>query len=166
MRVVPMRLKLEIILFNKMYHPSYGSSFTSVSTYLQKNRSRWPSSNTWGMRVRASHMPSQRSSPLTEWQLGHKVWWVSCHWGGYQLAWSFQGEGNTTHSGPTCYLHKYGSFPEHEWQFWVHSICQKLHPRNTHYKLSVGKKICDCKRPNSQKPWIGKTRKEGERIQY
>ena len=107
-----------------------------------------------------------RSSPLTEWQLGHKVWWVSCHWGGYQLAWSFQGEGNTTHSGPTCYLHKYGSFPEHEWQFWVHSICQKLHPRNTHYKLSVGKKICDCKRPNSQKPWIGKTRKEGERIQY
>jgi len=39
MRVVAMGLNVEIILLVKFYHPSDGSSFTSVSTYLQKKSS-------------------------------------------------------------------------------------------------------------------------------
>jgi len=38
MKQVVMRIKLEIILFVKLYHTSDGSSFTSVSTYLQSNK--------------------------------------------------------------------------------------------------------------------------------
>ena len=37
MRVVAMRLHLEVILFIKLYDPSDGSFFTSVSTYLKNN---------------------------------------------------------------------------------------------------------------------------------
>jgi len=36
MSVVAMRLKMEVILFIKFYHSSDGSSFTSLSTYLQE----------------------------------------------------------------------------------------------------------------------------------
>ena len=43
MRMVDMGLKMEIILFIKLYHTSGGSSFTSVSTYLQNNCSVCPS---------------------------------------------------------------------------------------------------------------------------
>ena len=35
MRVVAMRLKMEITQFIKLYNPSDGSSFISVSTYFQ-----------------------------------------------------------------------------------------------------------------------------------
>ena len=40
MKVVAMRLKMEIIPFIKLNHPSDGSSFTSVSTYLQKKKAQ------------------------------------------------------------------------------------------------------------------------------
>ena len=55
MRVVAIRLKMEIIQFVKLYHPSDGSSFTSVSTYLQNNSSGRPSFNPRGVRMTFSH---------------------------------------------------------------------------------------------------------------
>jgi len=48
-----MRLKLEIILCDKLYHTSDESS---VSTYLKNKSSGCPSSNHQCLRVRASHM--------------------------------------------------------------------------------------------------------------
>ena len=42
MSVVAMRLMSEVILFAKLYLAYDGSSFTSVSTYLQNNSSVWP----------------------------------------------------------------------------------------------------------------------------
>ena len=55
-RVVAMRLKLLIIQFIKLYQPSDGLSFTSVSTYLQNNSSGCPTCNPHVLRVRVSHM--------------------------------------------------------------------------------------------------------------
>ena len=55
MRVVAMRLKMEIILFPKLYHPPDETSYISVSTYLQ-NSSVCQSFNPLSVRVRASHM--------------------------------------------------------------------------------------------------------------
>ena len=43
-----------------MYHTSDGSSFTSISTYLQNKSSGCLSSKPQGVRVRASHMPSHK----------------------------------------------------------------------------------------------------------
>ena len=66
-RVVAMSLKMDIILLPKLYHPSNGSSFTSVSTYLQKNTSGSPSSNPNVVRVRDSYMgPIMPLSPHRE----------------------------------------------------------------------------------------------------
>ena len=56
MRVVTMRLKMKILLFIKLYHPSDGSSFTSVSTYLHNHSSGCPSFKPQGVRVSCSHM--------------------------------------------------------------------------------------------------------------
>ena len=56
MRVVAMRLKMELILFLKLYHPHDGTSFTLVSTYLQNHGSGCPSYNPRVLRVRPSHM--------------------------------------------------------------------------------------------------------------
>jgi len=55
--MVAIRIKMEVILFVKMYHPSDGTALTSVSTYLQNKSSGCPSSNPRGVRVRAPHMP-------------------------------------------------------------------------------------------------------------
>lgn len=56
MRVVVMRLKMEIKMFIKLYQPSDGSSLTSASIYFQKSSSGFQSFSTHGVRVRASHM--------------------------------------------------------------------------------------------------------------
>ena len=56
MRVVAMRIKIEVIFFVKMCHPSDRTTFISVSTYLQNNSSGCPLSNSRGVRVRASHL--------------------------------------------------------------------------------------------------------------
>ena len=56
-RVVTMRLRMDMILLVKLYHPSDGSSFTSVSTYIQNNSSDFPSSIPSSGILRASHMP-------------------------------------------------------------------------------------------------------------
>ena len=45
MRLVAMRLKMEIILFLKLHIPSGGTSVISVSTYLQNTSSSLPLSN-------------------------------------------------------------------------------------------------------------------------
>ena len=55
-RVVAMRLKMEIILFLNLHHPSDGTSFISVSTYVQNTSSGCKLSNPRVVRVRASHM--------------------------------------------------------------------------------------------------------------
>ena len=51
---VGMSLKMDITLFIYMQHPNNGSSFTSVSTYIQNNRSVCPISNPTDMRLRVS----------------------------------------------------------------------------------------------------------------
>lgn len=56
MRAVAMSLKMEIIFFTKMYHPSDGTDFRSVSTYLETNRSGCPCSNPQGVMVRSYHL--------------------------------------------------------------------------------------------------------------
>ena len=56
MRVLTMRLKMEILLMVKLYCTSDGSSFTLVSTFLQNNSSGCPFSKPRGVRVRTSHM--------------------------------------------------------------------------------------------------------------
>lgn len=70
---------------------------------------------------------------LTEWLLGSKARGSSCHCYGNHLAWSFQRDGNSTHSGPTFSLHNYGSFPVHVWKFRAKNLFQNLHPRTTQY---------------------------------
>lgn len=52
MKVVGMRLMMEVILLVKLFCQSDGSSFTPASTYLQNQRSVYPSSNSQGVRVR------------------------------------------------------------------------------------------------------------------
>ena len=89
-----MRLKMEIILFVKMYHPSDGSSFTSVSTYLQNNSSGYPSSNPRGVRVRASHMGPK--TPLSSFNECH-AFAVATSWPGL-----FRGKANITTLGQTA----------------------------------------------------------------
>ena len=56
MRAVTMSLKIEIIHLVKLFQPSDGSSFTSVSTYLHNQGSGNKSTNPRIVRVRASHM--------------------------------------------------------------------------------------------------------------
>ena len=55
MRVVAMRLKMEIIFFIPNYHPSDGAALESVSTYLETKSSGFPLSNLRAVRVQYSH---------------------------------------------------------------------------------------------------------------
>ena len=71
MRVVAMKLKVGIIFFIIMYQPSDGSSFTSVSTYIQKKSSGCPLSDPQVVSVTASLILSHMHLFLTEWQYGH-----------------------------------------------------------------------------------------------
>ena len=132
MRVVAMRLKLEIILFRKLHHPSDGSSFTSVSTYFQKNSSGRPSSNTRCAKVRTYQMEAQTCpfAPTVR-QLCNNVPWASCHCLGNKFPWTFQRESISAHSGPSCYLHKDGSFLKHMRHFSVHVVFQTASQEST-----------------------------------
>ena len=56
MRVVAMRLMMEVILFIKLYLALDGLSFRSVSTHLQNNSSGWPLMYLQYVRVRAYNM--------------------------------------------------------------------------------------------------------------
>ena len=71
--MVSMRLKMQIIFFIKIYHPSDGTAFISVSTYLETNSSGCPSSNPRGVRVRAFHMLPKMHLSSHRVGLGHKV---------------------------------------------------------------------------------------------
>ena len=129
-----MRLKMEIILLVKLYHPSNGSSFTSVSTYLQNKKSGCPSFTPWGVMVKSSPM-----GPITPLSFHREAVYskesrASCHCNGDHLAWTFQREGNSTHSGPTCCLHQDGSFPNHvsvsTW--WFKQCIPEIHSTKSH----------------------------------
>ena len=103
MRVLAMRLKVEIILFIKLYHPSDGSSFTSVSTYLQKKKAQGanpPTLDVWGWEFLtwAHHAPlfSQRGCCVTRID-GHLAIAVAVSCPG-----PFKGKA-TQHTRPTCY---------------------------------------------------------------
>lgn len=157
-----MRVKMEIILFVKLYHPPERPSFTSASTYIQSYSSECPSSNPQSMRVRASHMPPNENLYSHREAAVSRAQWASCHCHDNQLIWIFQGEVNSTHSGITCSLHNDGSFPEHVWQFRVHILYPNAHPRNTQHKISFGKKTCQWKWPSSHIAWILKAREEWE----
>ena len=80
------------------------------------------------------------TSHLTEWQLWHKVQWASSHCCGNQIAWSFQSEGNSAHSGSSCSLYKCGCFPGHVWQFRVNIIFKVWIPE-THFSTLRLKRI-------------------------
>lgn len=69
MRVMAMRLKMEIIDFIKMFYPYDGRAFSSVSTYMKTNISVCPWSNPQGVRVRFCPYCPKHTSDLTEWQL-------------------------------------------------------------------------------------------------
>ena len=51
-----MRIKLEVIIFIIIYHPSDGRVFRSVSKYIETNSSGCLSSNPRGVRGRFSHL--------------------------------------------------------------------------------------------------------------
>ena len=114
MQVLATRLKLEIILFinssngttHLMGHPLHQYQCTSTTTAQGAHR---PTLELWGWQH--PKWGTTHPSFLTERLLCHKDRWVSCHCGGNQLAWTFQREGNSAHSGPTCSLHNDGSFP-------------------------------------------------------
>ena len=106
------------------------------------------------------------TSHLTECQLFHKTQWASSHCCGNQFTWNIQREGNSAHSGPTCFLYNCGCLPGYVWQFKVNIIFQKLHPRTTQYYSNLGKIICEKKKPTYQIDWILKTSKEWGRTQH
>ena len=143
MRVVTMRLKMEITLYVKFYHTSDGLAFISVSTFLQNKCSECPKSKPPGVRLRASHMGS--ITPLSP----HKeavvsmAQWALFHFCGIQLAWTFQRECNSINAGPTCSLNNDGSFPKNVWHFRENMVFETLHTMKPLYKISFGKKICD-----------------------
>ena len=56
MRIVAMRVKMEIIFFIQIYNPFDRTAFRSVSTYFETNSSGCTSSNPRGLRVRPSHL--------------------------------------------------------------------------------------------------------------
>jgi len=92
--------------------------------------------------------------------LCQKDQWEFCHCLGKQLGWTFHMYGNSIHSGPSCYLHKEGSFLENVWHFSVNVVFQTLPPKNPQCKISFGNKICDWKIPTGQIAWTMKAMKE------
>ena len=115
MRVLVMRLKMEIIPSVKFYHTSDESSFTSVSTNLQKNNSGCPSSNPLGVWVRTSHMGpimhfySHREAILFQGSMG----FMPLPW--QPVCWELSEGRQLCHLIPTCSLHNDGSFPKYLW---------------------------------------------------
>ena len=87
------------------------------------------------------------TTTLTENLMCHKDQWSSCHWSGNQLAWTFQREGNSTNSEPTCSIHNNWYFPKHVWHFRLNVVVQRVHLRNTQHKISIGMKICVWEKP-------------------
>lgn len=152
--MVAMRLKLVIILLDKLFHQWDESSFTSGKTYLQNDSSGCPSFNPRCVSVRATHIGPIMPLSFDKRLLCHKVRWAKCHCCCTYLARTLQREANSIQSGPTGSLHKVGSFTKHVWHFKV--AFQTMHSMNTKYEISFGKAICDSKRPTLQVPWIRK----------
>ena len=160
MRVMTLRLKMEIPLMVESYHISDGSSFTQVSTSFQNNSSECPSSNPRGVRVRTSHM-----GPITHLYSHKEAVVLNGSMGIRTLPWqpvAFElSEGsNSAHLGPTCSLHNDRSFPKHMGCFRINVVAQTLPPRNTLHEISIPKKICHWKWHTPQGAWIIKTRKD------
>ena len=126
MRVVAMRLKMEIIFFIKLYHPPDGWSLISVSAYLQNNFSVCWSSNPHIVRLRASHMLPYMYLSTHRLAVGAQglIGIMPFLWKPVGL--DFQREGHSTHSGHTCSLHNNGYFSEHVWQFMVNFFFPKI----------------------------------------
>ena len=131
MRVVIMRIRMEVIFFVKIYHTSDGKTFRSVPTYLQKNISDCASSNPRSVRAGASHdcqlthTTSHRVAVVTLCFMSFMNYHENC------LVSNFKKEDYSAQTGPTCSLYNCGCFPGHVWQFRVNHF-QKLHPRITH----------------------------------
>ena len=125
-RVVAIWFKMETILLIKQFHTCDGFSFTSVSTYLQNNRSGCPSSNRQCVRIRASQMGS--NTPLCS----HGEAIVSQGLMGIlPLLWQPVGlqcwDGRQTeHPGTTCSLYNDGIFHKHLQHFRVNAVVQTL----------------------------------------
>lgn len=158
MKMVDMRLKMDIILLVKFYQQSDWSSSTSVSTYLQQDL-RVPITQASLCEVeKFSHGAHSYPSPLTESLLCHNAHWP--HAINMDNYWPRTFRGKATLSNlhpPDLYiimvlsLNMCGSSGS---TFFF----QKMHPRQLQYKFAVGNKICEWKRPTSQKAWILKTR--------
>lgn len=150
MRVEAMNVTKEIIFLMKMNHPSDGTAFRSVSTYLLNISSGWPSSKPWGVSVRTPIYLPKCTSHLTEGQMGWIFSWDSYHCHGKLLSWIFHKEGHSKHSRPTCTPYSSGCCSEYVWQFRVNISLQKLHPRNRQCYSQFEKNMCEWKRPTSQ----------------
>ena len=86
MRVVAMRLKMEIILLVKLYYSSDGTAFRSVCTYLICKNSGCPSSNPRGVRLSCSHLLPNKQFP------SHRVAVVKqCSMGLFPMSWQLVG---------------------------------------------------------------------------
>ena len=72
-----------------------------------------PSLDEWGWQLPTSG--SSHPSPLQESLLFPKAQWASLHCHGNKVAWTFQREGNSTHSGPTCSIERM-ALSANEWQ--------------------------------------------------
>lgn len=129
---------MEIILSFKVYHPSYGSFFTSASTYLLKKTSGFTSSNTIFEKMRVSnlghitHLSSYRQPVVSQSLMG--VMPLLWKHGGLHLS-----EGRQFQTlWPTCSQQNDGFFPKHGWQFRVNVVFQTVLTRNEVYKISFG----------------------------
>ena len=160
MRVVAIRLNLEIVVIIKLYHPSDESSFSSVSTYLQNYWSSSPSSNHRAVKVRASQMRSNTHL------CSHSVaivsqgspFFIPLPW--QPVGQEYSDTRQSANSGPTFPLHNNGFIREHVWHLMVNVVLKNSAPRKTSYQISFVMKICYWKRPKSKVSWIMKTRKE------
>ena len=104
-----------------------------------------PTLEVWGWELPTCRLTCP--SHLTEWQSVYNAPIASSQCHGNQLAWNFQRDGNSAHSGTTCSLYNCGCFPGHVWQFRVNLLFQSLHPRTTQYYSPFEKKVCEQKNP-------------------
>ena len=165
MRVVAFRLMMEIILFIKVCHQPDGSSFTSVSTYLQKNIPGCPTSKPWDVLRELSmwgpaHPSSNREAVLPQGWMGIiplLLLSVGLHHSEVSLLHLKRDQLLST---------QWLLFREHVWHFRVTVFIPTLHPWSTQFLISFGKKMYDWQWPMTYVAWRVKTKIEWGRTPY
>jgi len=157
MRVVALGLKLEIILFIKLYQPFYGSSlhqYQHISrTSAQGSHHPTLIVSWWEILKGALACPF----PITGKLLCHKAWELPLQ----QVGLEHSDRSHSSHSGTSCFLYNDGVVPEYVWQLgstWLLNTTS----HNTQWKISLEMKIIGWKRPGPKEPGEWKQEKSVE----